>query len=318
MMTRAASKPWSATEMGALYRLILLDLGNTDIAGKLYEEGNARWPRRSDQDIAVRKSSWFGWSQTDRDTNFARATVRFSEAHPFWQQEGVPPRDYPTGPFPAATKAAERKRVSRRAIRKRSEGRQLALESESEDDLDNELTELRKKTGSPKVAGNYSAEVKRAAIRRMLSGEKVVAIAEDLGVTKSAIYRWQQSGQFAGSLAPPKRTRQTRDYRPSFSVEVKEAAVARVEQGEPTEVVAKDIGSSPSAISYWLRDGRFRSDERKPKRKPKPDVAALAIVVKDAPAAATTVILRVAGIPDIVLPMPEDVGTIINRLRGSS
>ena len=49
-----------------------------------------------------------------------------------------------------------------------------------------------------KRAGEHSVEVKRRAVRRVLAGEAVTAVARDLGIDRRRLYKWQQRAELNG------------------------------------------------------------------------------------------------------------------------
>ena len=49
-----------------------------------------------------------------------------------------------------------------------------------------------------KRAVEHSVEVKRRAVRRVLAGEAVTAVARDLGIERRRLYKWQQRAELNG------------------------------------------------------------------------------------------------------------------------
>src|SRR5690349_8302390 len=56
----------------------------------------------------------------------------------------------------------------------------------------------------------FSREYKVAAVRRMLAGENVSALARELGVRRKYLYQWRERFRLGGAIALRSRGRPTR------------------------------------------------------------------------------------------------------------
>jgi transposase len=100
----------------------------------------------------------------------------------------------------------------------------------------------------PKSKGRrYSREVKLAAVKRMLAGENVPLLAEEIGTTRKSLYEWRRS--YLGGGAQALRGR----GQPWASVEAE----------PPPRVSAAGTGEPPALAELAKARGRIRELERK-------------------------------------------------------
>lgn len=80
----------------------------------------------------------------------------------------------------------------------------------------------------------FSREYKVAAVRRMLAGENVSALARELGVRRKSLYQWRERFRLGGAIALRSRGRPTKAevlaMRPSGE---EGSAVGGARRGEP-------------------------------------------------------------------------------------
>ena len=100
----------------------------------------------------------------------------------------------------------------------------------------------------------FSCEFKEAAVRRMLAGEKVQALAAELQLWPKLLYAWRNSYERGGpeALLPPGRPRKS-----ATPVERPEpAASAPRRKGEPTDRVAeleRKVGQQALELDFFKR-----------------------------------------------------------------
>lgn len=96
----------------------------------------------------------------------------------------------------------------------------------------------------PKLRKVYDQEIRDEAIRRVKQGETKQAVAEALGINRSAVQNWTYS---LGIRNPA-----------YHSLEVQEEAIRRVKNGEQKKTVAEALGVSIAALRKWTKDIRLR------------------------------------------------------------
>jgi transposase-like protein len=103
-------------------------------------------------------------------------------------------------------------------------------------------------TVSPHGRKEYSEAFQRAAVARVHRGEGVQKVCDSLGIHNSMLYSWRS--KFAkGPKKPAKKTGAARQGQ--FSDEAKRQAVERLNAGETSSALGRELGVSYGTVSFW-------------------------------------------------------------------
>jgi transposase-like protein len=103
----------------------------------------------------------------------------------------------------------------------------------------------------------FSREFKEAAVRRMLGGEKVRALAEELRVWPKLLYAWRESFERGGpeALLPPGRPRNSvaRAKLPSRAVAPRRRPGTAPDAQERIAALERKVGQQALELDFFAR-----------------------------------------------------------------
>src|SRR5947207_4219700 len=113
----------------------------------------------------------------------------------------------------------------------------------------------------------FTDEFKKAAVDRVLAGEKVGEVAKEFGIARSALYVWVEKAQ--GKERLPKRRADGEEKTAAgpkrrYTEEYKRAVAQQVNDGRSAPQVAEACGIGRDLLYKWVH--RYFPELRKPLR----------------------------------------------------
>ena len=96
----------------------------------------------------------------------------------------------------------------------------------------------------------YTDEFKKAAVARLIAGERRVDLAKDLKVTKGALTTWKH--ELEGSKPTPK-SKAAMHGNKRYPESIRSKALKRVADGEKAVSIERSLKLNKGILSYWKR-----------------------------------------------------------------